>query len=1040
MREHAYHSKKKSLEGVKNKMKEHIHSRIAKILVVLALAVVASVMFVFVGCSSECAHENTHEVTLATATCTSEGTVQTVCDKCNEVIKTEHPAALGHDWDEGTVVAATCTAGGYTLQTCSRCDATRQINPTEPVEHQWKDTTVVAATCTAGGYTLQTCELCGATRETNPTNALGHTWEAISQAATCGEAGYTAQKCSVCGAIQGMQTIPATGNHTWVAGKTVAATCVTDGYTEYTCSVCGATKQEITQKATGHKWVNDKVLVEEATCTENGYYYLECANCDERQTLDVIEPLGHDYEWSVATALTCTTDGTIEGVCSRCDATVTYTADQYAAMTDEQKAALALDEKLIADNSSANGFLQASGHNYISVLNINGYADTKHDYDVPSAGGHDDTLYHVCQDIGILNAGTENEVDYTGYSLVCTECDVAVATADHTKDNPNAFACEDNDDTDNGIAWTCTVCGYEQKEEPHKPVMVEIATGEPAAEGTVYSCLYKMVCSVCGTVTDEEGPHTMPTSEDKYYVANCQHGNLCVTCGKDVFGGKLAHKIVKLEAGETVNGATAVEATCTTKGLDVYYCETCAALEADEEYPFEVKWTTIPTKEAEALPVVAGTAGVSETSVGNFYTKTVNGTAHTYETVYVSANADDPNLIYCTSDFYKKDVCTECGTVRVDDTTDKNGLYGLTEGFDSHNYKIDYDLSRYTDAEGNKLPGMEKFALPTCSSNGWFLQVCDNCLKTDNKTQCGTSTWVEVTLEQYAAELGKTTTDLLADQAYHAETMFVCGHPYCPACVPKDQHHGELQWSVSFQFAWDQAYDVELPTLDTFTAYYCWIDTVNMKNFADYRAAFEAKYPDYTFAYYTDADHKTLADFDVIGADSGDDQYTGRITLYVEVAADNALRFTGNWLWYTGAQLDVNINFNNNFIPAADIDSIYVEIIDEDGGAEGAELVLATALSTNADGSVTLANLMKAAAEWSNPWLDENGECVLTIGHFCDPNFTAEEGAEEWTFTQDESFNESSAYVADGVLTGVLVRCTVTVGDATYVTEVNLAA
>ena len=103
-------------------MKEHIHSRIAKLLVVLALAVVASVMFVFVGCSNECAHENTHTETVA-ATCTTAGSEKTVCDDCGETIKTETIDAIGHKWDDGTVVAATCTSGGYTLKTCTVCGA-----------------------------------------------------------------------------------------------------------------------------------------------------------------------------------------------------------------------------------------------------------------------------------------------------------------------------------------------------------------------------------------------------------------------------------------------------------------------------------------------------------------------------------------------------------------------------------------------------------------------------------------------------------------------------------------------------------------------------------------------------------------------------------------------------------------------------------------------------------------------------------------------------------------------------------------------------
>lgn len=1029
-------------------MKGHIHSRIAKLLVVLALAVVASVMFVFVGCSSECEHEKTHTETVA-ATCTTAGSTKTVCDDCGETIKTEPIAALGHKWDEGKVVAATCAAGGYTLKTCTVCGAQQQTDLTEALPHAWKNTTTVAPTCTTEGYTLQTCEACGATRDTNIVAAKGHEWENKEEAATCGTAGRTYQECSVCHDIRNVAVIPATGNHTWTPGKVTPATCVVDGYTEYTCSGCGATKKEVTEVAEGHKWKNLPVLREEATCTTDGYTYVECENCDERQTIDIIPATGHTYEWKVTKALTCTTDGTITGTCKDCKAEVSYTADQYAALDDEQQTALKISDDIYTANGGKEAFLQAEGHYYVSFKILNDatlndvYHDAQHKYDTPTAGDKkDDPLYLNCQSIGTIKVDGK-DVDYSDYSLVCLECNVKKDVEAHTPNVTPAHNCVAMEG-DPDHAWECTLCGYKQDVEEHDYQLIDVKTGEVAAEGTAYNCLVKLACAECGALKNENeprGPHAKPTSEDKEYLANCQHGMMCTICEEEVYGAKIPHNLVKVEAGTTVAGETAVASTCTVKGKDVWACSMCQEL---EKAGTEITWTRA-TSEAQS----------NET--GNYFSKEADLLPHEWVSKTVSNNASDPNGDYCITTTWKIDTCKNCPATRIETTaavagerpvTDEQGRYDVDPGTSGHTEVYVTDPEEYENLG---------YDLPNCVEKGKLLVRCSN-------PGCKyLSTEEEITLEQYAGYVLKNEgteeptaeqieaklAELLKDQRFHAEKMYDCGHPYCPAkgCAPENDMHAQTQWTVSFEFDWLYQYanaaDLELPTLDTFTAYYCWVDDVNMTKFAEYRAAFEEKYPDFTFAYYTDAEHKTLADFAVIGADKGEDQYTTRLTLYVTVGVDEAIFFTGNWAWYPGAQLDVNINFNNNYIPVADIDSILFEVIDVDGGEEGAPLTLATALSTNADGSKTLENLLAAAEEWSNPWLNEAGECVLTIGNFCNPNYEPVEGEEEWTFTQHESFTENSAYVAplgngQNALTGVTVRCTITAGDATFVVEAAL--
>ena len=1026
-------------------MKGHIHSRIAKLLVVLALAVVASVMFVFVGCSSECEHEKTHTETVA-ATCTTAGSTKTVCDDCGETIKTEPIAALGHKWDEGKVVAATCAAGGYTLKTCTVCGTQQQVDLTEALPHAWKNTTTVEATCEKDGYTEQTCEACGATRRVNIVAAEGHKWVNKEVAATCGTAGRTYQECSVCGEIRNQVTIPATGAHDWVAGKTTDATCVVNGYTEYTCSGCGATKQEVTEIAEGHKWKKLPVLREEATCTTDGYTYTECENCDERQTIDIIPATGHTYEWKVTKALTCTTDGTITGTCTAkdCDHTVSYTADQYAALDAEQKAALKIDSTIITANGGADAFLQAEGHYYVSYKILNDatlddvYHDAQHKYDTPTAGDKkDDPLFLNCQDIGVLNEDTEDEVDYTGYALVCTHCNVKVATKAHTPDDENAYACVDGgkDKSDN-YAWECTLCGHKEEIKEHDYQLIDIKTGEVAAEGTAYNCLVKHACAECGALKNENeprGPHARPSSEDpedKVYLANCQHGEMCTICEEEVYGAKLPHNLVKVEAGTTVAGETAVASTCKVKGKDVWACSMCQEL---EKAGTEITWTRA-TSEAQS----------NET--GNYFSKEADLLPHEWVSKTVSNNASDPNGDLCITTTWKIDTCKNCGETRIEVEaegdkltgtayTDVQGRYDIEKGEADHLYVY------VTNPEAYEGTG---YKLPTCSTNGVLLQTCsfDGCKLLTTKE--------DVTLDEFAKqtlinegnatpseeEIAAKKAELLKDQRFHAEKMYDCGHPYCPACVPADEHHDELQWSVSFQFAWDQDYAAELPTLDTFTAYYCWVAETNMQKFEDYRTTFEEKYPDYTFAYYTDAAHTKLADFGVIGADKGEDQYTGRITLYVVVTPKTAVTVAGvTGSWASGAaehSLYAGIMIDNRFIAYDSITRIDVDVY------APADSEHATSVAGASSYGEYLEKLYTETQKYPTSWIDpDKGDNVYTleIGYFCVNPEGGVNADSTWVIDATELSDTATTN-----LSGYEFVWTITCGDVEFVYNFTVTA
>ena len=988
-------------------MKGHIHSRIAKLLVVLALAVVASVMFVFVGCSSECEHEKTHTETVA-ATCTTAGSTKTVCDDCGETIKTEPIAALGHKWDEGKVVAATCAAGGYTLKTCTVCGAQQQTDLTEALPHAWKNTTTVEPTCTTEGYTLQTCEACGATRDTNIVAAKGHKWENKEEAATCGTAGRTYQECSVCHDIRNVAVIPATGNHTWTPGTVTPATCVVDGYTEYTCSGCGATKKEVTEVAKGHKWKNLPVLREEATCTTDGYTYVECENCDERQTIDMIPATGHTYEWKVTKQLTCTTDGTITGTCKDCDAKVSYTADQYAALDKEQKDALKIDSTIITANGGEAAFLQATGHYYYSVKLGEVTNDSKHEHDTPTTGATaEDPLFLQCEDIGKVTID-EKEADYTGYALVCTHCNVKVATKAHTPDDEKAYACVDGGENKNdGFAWECTVCGHQEKVKEHTFEMVEIATGEVAAEGTAFNCLYQIKCTVCGEIEDERGPHMEPDPEnpaDADCLATCEHDALCTACGEAVFGGKLDHELIELDFGESVNNATAVDSTCTTQGLKVYACRMC--MERAETK--DVTWTTLEKLPEGTPDATDGT--IYKTKAGNFFTTGIALKEHVYndeDTVVVDVNGNPLEKADCTKEYYYIDYCAECGNPRIevkgeDDTEDKapsdrpwtdaQGKYQDENDtvYEDHAFELIVDKDTYYDANGNLKPGIAEagYRLPNCVTDGYMMYKCSHA-------GCEVDKWGVVTLEAYAAKLGTTAAELKKLPEYHAGEMPACGHNVCDVCETSNIH--TAQYTLTFVVSGDETVPegAELPQIEMFTGWSCYLEGEDWARFEAFMSEINKNNTLYNLAYYrtynaendTYSDH--IADLNAWKAmlvpTSGTDTFREKATIYVVCSLKDGAEDTIFATGYNTTARWINDNVSPNRTQYLDIEiCIDTDVIAIDK-VEGITVSLKNAEGTAVAGAVcsTEAQLAAFVNSCKTVWYKKGSQQWIQVEEFC---------------------------------------------------------
>ena len=1038
-------------------MKEHFHSRIAKLLVVLALAVVASVMFVFVGCSNECAHENTHTETVA-ATCTTAGSEKTVCDDCGETIKTETIDAIGHKWDDGTVVAATCTSGGYTLKTCTVCGAQQQTNLTTAKGHDWSDWSVqTAATCTTTGLEVRTCASCKA-EESRVLSATGHDWSdwSVQTAATCSASGLEVRTCTKCDAEES-RILPATGNHHWVAtDEVVAPTCETNGYTVYKCSECDSTKQDDIVQATGHDWDDTTILRYEPTCTKDGYSYYQCKNCSDKKPITVLKATGHTLVWDDTAELvpaTCTADGSITATCSVCTDEVTYTAASYAEAVKNGNAPK-IDETILAANGGQANFLKALGHAYYSVK-----SEAFTTADIPAEGELTD-MYFVCEDIGTIGEG-EDADNYTGYSLVCTRCeDVRVKTAAHTPDVTPAYDCVAKEGSKD-VAWTCTVCGYDQKVVDHKIEMVEIATGEVAPAGTAFTCLYRMECSVCGYVSDEQGPHKAPDPKnpaDAAYLATCRHGNLCVTCGEDVFGGKLNHELVKLAAGESVNNATAAEATCTAKGLEVYACRMCMEAAEDGE---TIAWTTLGSLPADTE--MEGDTTIYLSQQGNFFTAEIAMKAHVYDeehTVKVDAAGVELAVADCTKEYWLIDYCANCDNPRIEQQgesefaqspvtgrpwTDAQGKYGYVGGHDGHEFELVTDRDEYYNADGTLKPGMAEagFRMPDCVTDGYMMYIC-TC------EGCEVESWQTISLEDYATAIGTNADELLTKPEYHAGTMPACGHPVCNVCESSNIH--TAQYTLTFVVSGDETVPegAVLPQIEMFTGWSCYTEEEDWARFQALMQEINTNNTLYTLAYYrtynaeSDTYSNLIADLnawrEMLVPTSGTDTFREKATIYVVCSLKDGVKDNDNYsdptnIFYTGypttikwvndnitdqrsQYLDIELCIDTDVIKPEEVESLSITL--KNGSGEGAKTVATAVCNTEAQlaAFVNSCNTIWGKAEGNKQWIQ--------IEEFCS------KVSEEAYLNLDGSFMVTNTLEYKTCLDGYVLEIELVAGGVTF--------
>ena len=183
----------------------------------------------------------------------------------------------------------------------------------------------VPATCGEAGRVDTICSNCGEVVSTKEIPATGaHTWDngTVTTEPTETTPGVRTFTCAVCGATR-TETIPATGEHTFVFTKNVAPTCTADGYDLYTCSGCGATEKRNSKPALGHKWDSGKVTTE-PTETTPGVRTYTCTVCGETRTETIPATGVHTHVWdngTVTTEPTETAPGVRTYTCTVCGQT-----------------------------------------------------------------------------------------------------------------------------------------------------------------------------------------------------------------------------------------------------------------------------------------------------------------------------------------------------------------------------------------------------------------------------------------------------------------------------------------------------------------------------------------------------------------------------------------------------------------------------------------------------------------------------------------------------------------------------------------------
>ena len=443
--------------------------------------------------------------------------------------------------------------------------------------HEYYSEITKQPTCSEKGERTYKCDICGDIY-TEDIAKTEHDYEDTVVKPICTERGYTEHICKVCADSYKDDYTPALG-HDHISQITKQMTCETDGEKTFTCTRCGDTYTEAIP-ATGH---NDIVTVVEPTCTADGYTEHKCKDCGRVVRSDVTKALGHDYDSKITTKASCTEDGVLTYICTRCDEGYTEkipaTGHKYNDVVTEascDKGGYTLHTCANCGDSYKDNFIAPTGHKYTktTVKQASCETDGVNVYTCDTCG---DSYSEVIKAKGHVYASKvtkkANCTDDGVITYTCANCGdkytevIKAKGHNYSAEVTKKATC----DTDGVKTFTCADCGdvYTEKLEAlgHTYGISEVV--KPICDNDGYT---KFTCSVCGDSYSKVINATGHKYNDKIVSASCDKSgytlHTCENCGdiyKDNFTSPLGHDYTS----QTVKPA------CETDGEKTFTCTRC---------------------------------------------------------------------------------------------------------------------------------------------------------------------------------------------------------------------------------------------------------------------------------------------------------------------------------------------------------------------------------------------------------------------------------------------------------------------------------
>ena len=263
--------------------------------------------------------------TVVAPTCTEDGyTLHTCNENPAKTYKDTPVPALGHQYKEVTT-PATCGALGSVDNVCERCNDKQHLKDL-PVtgEHQWDEGVITKEpTATETGIKTYTCNVCQAIKTEDIAKVHNHDYTRLGEIIEgpyCDTEGKRWMYCSYEGCNERvLMPVPAIGYHDWDTEHTEClkkATCTEKGTMLMHCKRDASHTMTYDYGGTGHIW-DEGVITTPPTYEEYGEKTLRCKNCNATMTEKVL-PTKYTFTVTVVPP-TCTEDGYTMHKCNQDD-------------------------------------------------------------------------------------------------------------------------------------------------------------------------------------------------------------------------------------------------------------------------------------------------------------------------------------------------------------------------------------------------------------------------------------------------------------------------------------------------------------------------------------------------------------------------------------------------------------------------------------------------------------------------------------------------------------------------------------------------